>query len=47
MIKEVEQHKVKDEQQANSNVKANKNICEGNGVKEKWIDKDIHVYYFR
>lgn len=28
VVKEVEQHEVKNEQQANSNVKSNKNICE-------------------
>lgn len=33
VIKEVEQYKVKNEQQANSNIKSDKNICKG---KNKW-----------
>lgn len=35
MIKEVKQYKVKNEQQANSNVKSDKNICEGRNNKGK------------
>lgn len=35
MIKEVKQYKVKNEQQANSNIKSDKNICEGKNNKGK------------
>lgn len=38
MIKEVEQYKVKNEQQANSNIKSNKNICEGKEIKKKGVN---------
>ena len=39
MIKEVEQYKVKNEQQTNSNVKSNKNICEEKTIKEKGVNE--------
>lgn len=39
MIKEVEQDKVNNEQQTNSNIKSNKNICEGKTIKEKEVNE--------
>lgn len=39
MIKEVEQYKVKNGQQANSNIKSNKNICEEQKINEKGINE--------
>lgn len=38
MIKEVEQYKVKNGQQANSNIKSNKNICEEKKINEKGVN---------
>lgn len=38
MIKEVEQYKVKNGQQANSNIKSNKNICEEQKINEKGVN---------
>lgn len=39
MIKEVEQYKVENEQNANSNIKSNKNICEGQTIKENGVNE--------
>lgn len=39
MKKEVKQYKVKNEQQANSNVKSDKNICERKRIKEKGVNE--------
>lgn len=43
MIKEVEQYKAKNGQQANSNIKSNKNICEEQKRNEKQVN-ERHIW---
>lgn len=45
MIKEVEQYKVKSGQQANSNIKSDKNICKEQKVNEKGVN-ERHTYIY-